>query len=153
MIYQHTNEPVLEQITVAPHERAYHKRASNNCACKPTIPTALHATDTSRDYVANEKEIAQVSDAGVRSSGNAQRRKCDRGALHGSLWMRRASRFRPIIPSLKSAYAKLPINNFIDPFAYAQFRELGFVSVRPLHRCRVPARFLSRRDWTVASAG
>jgi WD40 repeat protein len=125
MIYQHTNEPALLSISVDPRERTYRKKATQQ------LRVQAHYSDGSRrdvtslaDFVANEKEIAQVSDEGVVRVGTLSGE-----SVIVARYMGFVDASRVTVPTdrtlPKERYTKLPINNFIDEMAYAQFRKLG----------------------------
>jgi WD40 repeat protein/mono/diheme cytochrome c family protein len=125
MAYQHTNEPALVRISVEPRERAYRKRA------KQTLRVTAHYSDDSTrdvtrlaDFISNDKEIAQVDEAGMVRVGTLPGQ-----SVVVARYMGFVDAARVTIPADRtlpsSSYAKLPKNNFIDELAYAQFQKLG----------------------------
>jgi WD40 repeat protein len=125
MVFQHTNEPVLVRIAVEPHERTYRKRAS-----QPLRVRAHYRDGSTRDvthlseFVANDKEIVQVSEEGQLRVGTfsgesvvVTRYMGFVDAAHVTVPAER--------PLPEKRFAKLPVHNFIDRLAYDQFRRLG----------------------------
>jgi hypothetical protein len=140
MIYQHTNEPALARISVEPGERTYGKRAT-----QPLRVMAHYADGSTRDvtrladYVANDKEIAQVDDGGVVRVGIIS----GEGVIVAR-YMGFVDAARVTIPAERTLpakrFAKLPVHNFVDEFAYARFQKLGLF---PSDLC-TDAEFLRR---------
>jgi mono/diheme cytochrome c family protein len=125
MAYQHTNEPALVRITVDPRERTYRKNS------KQSLRVTAHYADGSTrdvtrlaDYVSNDKEVAQVDDAGLVRVGTLPGQGVVvaryMGFVDGAQVTIPADRTLPA-----SRYARLPKNNFIDELAYAHFYKLG----------------------------
>jgi len=125
MPYQRPNEPALVGVTVTPKEGTYRKQAEEKLSV-----SARYADGTSRDvthlaeYAANEKEIAQVDDRGVVRVGQLSGE-----AVVVARYMGFVDASRVTVPSDRvlpeDRYASLPVYNFIDEHAYAQFRKLG----------------------------
>ena len=140
MAYQHTNEPALVSISVEPRERAYRKRASQ------PLRVQAHYSDGSQrdvtrlaDFVANDKEMAQVTDEGIVRVGTLSGESVIVVRYMG--FMDAARMTVPADRTLaEKRYAKLLTNNFIDELAYAQFRKLGLF---PSDLC-TDAEFLRR---------
>jgi mono/diheme cytochrome c family protein len=125
MIYQHTNEPALLSISVEPRERAYRKKATQQLRVQARYADGSKRDVTAlADFVANEKEIAQVSDDGVVRVGTLSGE-----SVIVARYMGFVDASRVTIPTDRTLpnerYAKLPVNDFIDEMAYAQFRKLG----------------------------
>lgn len=127
MVFQHSNEPVLTRISVEPHERTYRKGA------KQQLKVRAHYNDGSKrevtalaDYVANDKELAQVSDSGEVRVGSVSGE-----SVIVARYMGFVDAARVTIPSERTLPAKqfaaLPVHNFIDKLAYEQFRRLGLL--------------------------
>jgi hypothetical protein len=125
MIYQNANEPTLRSITVEPRERTYHKRATQQLRVRANYSDGSNR-DVTRlaDYVANEKEIASVSEEGALHVGTLSGE-----SVIVARYMGFVDAARITVPADRTLpekrYAKLPANNFIDQLAYAQFRKLG----------------------------
>ena len=140
MVYQHTNEPALVSIHVEPSERAYRRRSSQQL-----LVTAHYSDGTTRDvtrlsdFVANETEIAQVSEEGLVRVNNLS----GEGVVVAR-YMGFVDASHVTVPAEKTLpkerYAKLPVNNYIDKLAYVQFRKLGLY---PSELC-TDAEFLRR---------
>jgi WD40 repeat protein len=140
MVYQHTNEPALVSISVEPHERTYRKRATQQLRVKANYSDGSKR-DVTRlaDFVANEKELAQVNEDGVVRVGTLSGE-----SVIVTRYMGFVDAARVTVPADRTLpekrYAKLPVNNFIDELAYAQFRKLGLF---PSELC-TDAEFLRR---------
>jgi WD40 repeat protein len=145
MVYQHEKEPVLARITVAPNEGTYKTNASFRLA------VTAHYSDGSRrnvtelaDFVSNDKEIAKVTEEGAVSVGTVEGEGIVvaryMGFVDSSRIMIPASRVVP-----QERYAALPVNNYIDRLAYAQFRKLALL---PSDLCS-DAEFLRRSSLDV----
>ena len=140
MIYQHTNEPELVSIRVEPHERTYRKRASQSLRVMAQYSDGSKR-DVTRlaDYVANEKEMAQVDEGGTVRLGTLSGETVIVARYMGFVDAAHitvpADRLLPA-----KRYAQLPVNNFIDELAHAHFRKLGLF---PSELC-TDAEFLRR---------
>ena len=125
MPYQAPREFALLGISVSPQDGSYRKQSTQKLSV-----VARYADGTTRDvtrlaeYVANEKEIAQVDDHGTVQVG----------ALSGEAvivarYMGFVDASRVTVPSERilpdERYATVPVYNFIDELANAQFRKLG----------------------------
>jgi hypothetical protein len=140
MIYQNTNEPALVSIGVEPRERTYRKGAS-----QPLRVMARYSDNSTRDvtpladYVANDKEIAQVDERGVLRVGTLS----GEGVVMAR-YMGFVDAARITVPASRTLPAKrykaLPVSNFIDELAYAHFQKLGLY---PSDLC-TDAEFLRR---------
>jgi mono/diheme cytochrome c family protein len=125
MPYQNTNEPMLAHIAVEPRERAYRKRAAQQ------LRVTAHYSDGSTrdvtalaDYVANEKELAQVNESGLVRVGTLSGETVVVARYMGSIDAARITvPTETKLPAKK--YAALPVNNFIDELAYEHFQKLG----------------------------
>lgn len=125
MEYQRPDEPELVSIRVEPHERIYKKRATQQLRVQ-----AQYADGSKRDvtrladYVANEKEVATVTEQGLLRVGTLSAE-----SVIVARYMGFVDGARVTVPTERtlpaSRYTKLPANNFIDTLAYAQFRKLG----------------------------
>jgi WD40 repeat protein/mono/diheme cytochrome c family protein len=140
MVYQHTNEPALVSVSVEPHERTYRKRAT-----QPLRVQARYSDGSKRDvtrladFIANDKEIAQVGEDGVVRVGTFSGE-----SVIVARYMGFVDAARVTVPADRTLpgkrYAALPKNNFIDDLAYEQFRKLGLF---PSELC-TDAEFLRR---------
>ncbi|HMJ65237.1 MAG TPA: DUF1553 domain-containing protein, partial [Candidatus Binatia bacterium] len=125
MIYQNTNEPALVSIGVEPRERTYRKGTT-----QPLRVIARYSDGSTRevtalaDYVANDKEMAQVDERGVIRVGTLS----GEGVVMAR-YMGFVDAARVTVPASRTLPAKrykaLPVHNFIDELAYAHFQKLG----------------------------
>jgi hypothetical protein len=140
MSYTKDNQPTLQRLTVLPAERRYRKGAAQR------LVVHAHYSDGSvRDVTAlsnfgsNDKEIARVTDDGVVSIG-----KLSGQAVIVGRFMGMVGDSQVIVPADRllpdEQYTTLPVNNFIDELAYAQFKRLGLF---PSEGC-TDAEFLRR---------
>lgn len=127
MPYRDEASPAVTRIEVFPKERRYRKGARQRL-----VVQAHHSDGSVRDVTAlagfsvNDKSIANVGEDGVVGiedlSGQAVIVARFMGLVGDSKVLVPADRLQP-----ESAYAGLPVRNFIDDLAYAQFRRLGVV--------------------------
>ncbi|MCI0746361.1 MAG: DUF1553 domain-containing protein [Verrucomicrobia subdivision 3 bacterium] len=140
MVYQHTNEPALARISVEPGEKTYRKRATQ------PLRVQAHYSDGSvcdvtrlADYVASDKEIAQVDESGLLRIGQLSGE-----SVVIARYMGFVDAARVTVPADRTLparrYAGLVTNNFIDSLADAHFRKLGLF---PSELC-TDAEFLRR---------
>jgi len=140
MIYQHPNEPELVGISVEPSERTYRRRAT-----QPLRVRAKYSDGSTRDvtrladFVANDKEIVNVSDDGLLRVGTLAGE-----SVIVARYMGFVDASHVTVPAERalsaSRFRKLPANNFIDELCYANFRRLGLF---PSEIC-TDAEFLRR---------
>jgi hypothetical protein len=140
MVYQHTSEPALVSISVEPHERTYRKRTSQQLRVKANYSDGSKRDVTKlADFVAQEKELAQVTDDGMVRVGTLSGE-----SVVVARYMGFVDAAHIAVPADRTLpgkrYAKLPADNFIDELAYAQFRRLGLF---PSDLC-TDAEFLRR---------
>ncbi len=140
MVYRGENEPSLQRLSVEPAERVYRKGETQQLVVK-----AQYADGSVRDVTAlagfapNDKEIARVSDDGLVSIGKVSGQAVIVARFMGLVGDARIS--VPADRTLPEAqYAGLPVHNFIDELAYAQFRRLGLFPSEPC----TDAEFLRR---------
>jgi len=125
LVYRADKEPSLEKISAFPRERRYRKGGTQRLLVR------AHYSDGSvRDvtalagFVSNDKEMARVTDDGIVSIG-----KVSGEAVVVARYMGLVCDSRISVPADRllpeSQYADLPVNNFIDEVAYAQFKRLG----------------------------
>ncbi len=140
MVYRGENEPALQRLTVYPPERRYRKSAVQR------LLVHAHYSDGSvRDvtglasFESNDKEIARVTDDGVVSVGTLSGQGVVVARFMGLVGDSRinvpADRLLP-----EEQYTGLPVKNFIDELAYAQFKRLGLYPSEPC----TDAEFLRR---------
>ncbi|MEW6305256.1 MAG: DUF1549 and DUF1553 domain-containing protein [Verrucomicrobiota bacterium] len=132
MAYSVTNEPVLQRISVHPKERRYFKGA-----LQPLLVTAHYSDGSTRDvthlaeFDSNDKEVAKVNEHGAINVG-----KLSGEGIIVARYMGFVDASRITVPADRllpdTQYAGLPVNNFIDEHAYAQFKKLGLY---PSERC------------------
>ncbi len=125
MPYQHTNEPALMRIAIEPSQSTYAKNESKQFRVR-----AIYADGSDRDvthlsdYISNDKEIAKVDAEGKVQIGSLQ----GEGVIVAR-FMGFVDASRITVPASKTLphenYEALPVNNFIDRLAYAQFQRLG----------------------------
>lgn len=132
MPYQHTNEPALAAIEVAPADGTYQKGSEFGLQV-----TARYADDTTRDvthlaeFASQDKELAAVDEQGVvrtgRLTGEGVVVARFMGLVDAAHFTVPAERVLPA-----EQYRDLPVANFIDERAYAHFQKLGLF---PSGRC------------------
>lgn len=125
LTYQRTNEPSLVRVTVSPRERSYVPGEAAELHAE-----AAYSDGTTRDitalaeYLANDKEIVQVDDRGRLRVG-----KLNGEGVVVARFAGLVDAARITVPATNTLpaerYARLPTHNFIDTFAYQQFRKLG----------------------------
>jgi mono/diheme cytochrome c family protein len=140
LVYRAENEPVLEKISAFPSQRRYRKGATQRLLVR-----AHYSDGSERDvtalagFVSNDKEMARVTDDGAVSIG-----KVSGEAVVVARYMGLVCDSRISVPADRllpeSQYADLPVNNFIDELAYAQFKRLGLFPSAPC----TDAEFLRR---------
>ena len=127
MVYQHEGEAVVERVTVSPAAGIYRKGA------KQTLRVTAHFSDGKirnvtdlTDFVSNDGEIVEVSSNGAFTVGQIN----GEGTIVAR-YMGQVAISRVAVPAERkvdaSKYADLPVNNFIDKLAYAQFQRLGLM--------------------------
>jgi WD40 repeat protein len=140
MIYRGENEPSLQRISVQPAERSYRKGDTQQ------LTVQAHYSDGSvrevtalAGFASNDKEIARVTDDGLLTAG-----KVSGQAVVVARFMGLVGDSRISVPADRTLpatqYASLPVNNFIDELAYAQFQRLGLFPSEPC----TDAEFLRR---------
>lgn len=125
MSYQAEGEPELQKLTVTPAEQVYKKGVSQQLRVEAT-----YSDGSTRDvsalagFASNDKEIAKVSDDGLIAIGQLSGQAVIVARFMGLVGDARitvpADRLLP-----EADYAALPVQNFIDELAYAQFKRLG----------------------------
>ncbi|MEO6787561.1 MAG: DUF1553 domain-containing protein, partial [Chthoniobacteraceae bacterium] len=140
MPYRADNEPSLDRLTVLPMERTYKKSETQQLAV-----TAHYSDGSVRDvtslasFDSNDKEIARVTEDGLVRVGSMS----GEGVIIAR-YMGLVSDSRISVPADKllpaEKYTALPVNNFIDEKAYAQFKRLGLFPSEPCN----DAEFLRR---------
>jgi hypothetical protein len=131
MLYQSPDEPALVQIDSHPSERVYRKGARQRLRV-----TAQYTDGSSRDvtdlasFDSNDKELATVDEHGRVRVG----RLTGQGVIVAR-FMGFVADSKVTVPADKllpaSRYASLPVHNFIDTHAYAQFQRLGLYPSAP----------------------
>jgi WD40 repeat protein len=148
MLYQAEGEPELQRLTVTPAEQVYKKGASQQLRVE-----AAYSDGSTRDvtslagFVSNDKEIAKVSEDGQVAIGQLSGQAVIVARFMGLVGDARitvpADRLLP-----EAEYAALPVNNFIDELAYAQFKRLGLFPSQPC----TDSEFLRRASLDVIGA-
>lgn len=131
MTYQAEKEPTLQSLTVSPGDRRYRKGGTQRL-----IVRARYSDDSVRDVTAlasfdsNDKEIAKVTEDGVVTIGDISGQ-----AVIVARFMGLVSAAQILVPADRllpeSQYTGLPVSNFIDELAYAQFKRLGLFPSEP----------------------
>lgn len=140
MAYQHEGEPELVGVSVEPRERTYRKRATQQLRVEARYSDGSKR-DVTRlaDFVAQEKEIATVSENGLLRVGSLSGE-----SVIVARYMGFVDAAHVTVPSDRtlpaSRFKNLPTNNFIDELAYAHFRKLGLFPSEPC----TDAEFLRR---------
>lgn len=131
MTYQAEKEPTLQSLTVSPGDRRYRKGGTQRL-----IVRARYSDDSVRDVTAlasfdsSDKEIAKVAEDGVITIGDISGQ-----AVIVARFMGLVSAAQILVPADRllpeSQYTGLPVSNFIDELAYAQFKRLGLFPSEP----------------------
>jgi WD40 repeat protein len=131
MQFRGENEPSLQRISVQPAEHVYKKGETQSLKVQ-----ALYSDGSTRDvtalasFTSNDKEIARVTDDGLVNAGKVSGQAVIVARFMGLVGDSRinvpADRLLP-----EAQYASLPVNNFIDKLAYAQFQRLGLFPSEP----------------------
>ena len=131
MAFRAEGEPTLQRLAVEPATHLYHKGDAQQLHVK-----ALYSDGSTRDVTAlagfssNDKDIARVTDDGAvtigKMSGQGVVVARFMGLVGDSQIEVAADHLLP-----ESQYASLPVNNFIDKLAYAQFKRLGLFPSEP----------------------
>lgn len=125
MPYQHANEPVLASIAVEPKQKSYKTNESASLSVRAKYSDGSERDVTHlADFVSNEKEIARVSDDGRLTIGQLEGE-----AVVVTRFMGMVDASRVTVPAVRTLapdrYTSLPVHNFIDRLAHAQFQRLG----------------------------
>ena len=140
MAFEQPKESRLIAVEVFPRERRYRKGASQRLLVRARYSdgTARDVTDLAM-FDSNDKDIARVDEGGQMTVGGVN----GEGVVVAR-FMGLVDASRITVPSERlypeSRYAALPVQNFLDPLAYAQFRRLGLL---PSDLCSDP-EFLRR---------
>ncbi len=140
MSFRAEGEATLDRISMEPADRIYQKGDTQK------LKVEAHYSDGSTrdvtalsDFVSNDKEIARVSEDGVVTTGKVSGQAVIVARFLGMVGDSRISvPADHLLP--ESQYAHLPVKNFIDELAYAQFKQLGLF---PSELCS-DAEFLRR---------
>jgi len=140
MVFRAEGEPALERLVVTPGEQTYKKGAK-----QPLHVEAIYSDQSKRDVTAlasfesSDKEVARVTEDGAIGIGQVSGQ-----AVIIARFMGLVADSRVVVPADKllppEKYIALPVRNFIDELAYAQFKRLGLF---PSERCS-DAEFLRR---------
>ena len=140
LVFRGEGEPTLQRLAVEPATHLYHKGDTQQLHVQ-----ARYSDGSTRDVTAlasfssGDKEIARVTDDGAvtigKMSGQGVIVARFMGLVGDSQIEVAADHLLP-----ESQYASLPVNNFIDGLAYAQFKRLGLF---PSETC-TDAEFLRR---------
>jgi WD40 repeat protein/mono/diheme cytochrome c family protein len=131
MSYRAEGEASLKKISVQPAERLYRKGDTQ------PLKVEAHYSDGSKrdvtalaDFSTNDKEIAKVTEEGVIKAGTVSGQAVIVARFLGMVGDSRISvPADRLLPAEK--YATLPVTNFIDDLAYAQFKQLGLYPSEP----------------------
>jgi WD40 repeat protein len=131
MIYRGENEPSLQRISVQPAEHTYRKGETQQLKVQ-----AFYSDGSERDvtalasFASNDKEIARITEDGRVTAGKVSGQAVIVARFMGLVGDSRigvpADRLLP-----EAQYASLPVKNFIDELAYAQFQRLGLFPSEP----------------------
>jgi hypothetical protein len=131
MAFRAEGEPALQRLVVEPAAHLYHKGDTQQLRVQ-----ARYSDGSTRDVTAlagfssSDKEIARVTDDGAvtigKMSGQGVIVARFMGLVGDSQIDVAADHLLP-----ESQYASLPVNNFIDQLAYAQFKRLGLFPSEP----------------------
>ncbi len=140
MIYRAEGEPDLQRLAVDPPGQTYKKGGTRQLRVQ-----AQYSDGSTRDvtalasFVSSDKEIARVTDDGLVSIGQVSGQAAIVARFMGLVGDSQvAVAADHLLP--ESQYASLPVRNFIDELAYAQFQRLGLF---PSETC-TDAEFLRR---------
>ncbi|HEV8542004.1 MAG TPA: DUF1549 domain-containing protein [Verrucomicrobiae bacterium] len=125
MVYQQPHEPTLARIQVEPSQGSYKKNTTQQLKVSAFYSDGSECDVTHLvDFVSNDKEIAKVDTMGAVQIGNIE----GEGVIVAR-FMGFVDASRITVPATQllpeERYAALPVNNYIDRLAYAQFRRLG----------------------------
>lgn len=140
MSFRAEGEATLESIRMQPSERLYRKGESQSLKVEARYSDGSTRDVTAlADFVSNDKEIAKVTEDGVVTTG-----KVSGQAVIVARFLGMVGDSRINVPAdhllPESQYTGLPVRNFIDALAYAQFKQLGLF---PSESCS-DAEFLRR---------
>jgi hypothetical protein len=140
LTYHAEKEPVPVRLEVTPRERRYKQGGAQRL-----LVHARYSDETVRDVTAlasfntNDKEIAKVSEEGRITIGESPGQ-----AVIVARFMGLVGDSQIVVPTERllpsEKYTQLPVNNFIDQYAYARFQQLGLF---PSEVC-TDAEFLRR---------
>ncbi len=125
MIYRAENEPSLTKVEVLPHQRRYHKGATQRLLVQAHFSdgSMLDVTDLA-SFASNDKQIVTVTDDGKLTVDHLSGQ-----AVVVARYMGLVGDSAVIVPAdqllAEEKYHPLPVANFIDELAYARFRQLG----------------------------
>ncbi|MBM3846505.1 MAG: DUF1553 domain-containing protein, partial [Verrucomicrobia bacterium] len=127
MTYSVSNEPALKNIRVFPSARNYSRSSSQQLLVQASYSDGSVRDVTSlAAFSSNDKEIAQVSEEGLIRLGLIS----GQGVVVAR-YMGQVAASHVLIPSERqlpdSLYVGLPVRNFIDELAIAQFRRVGLL--------------------------
>ncbi|HEY2586043.1 MAG TPA: DUF1553 domain-containing protein [Tepidisphaeraceae bacterium] len=127
MPYDQPTDSALLSVNVYPSDRRYPRNAT-----QPLLVTARYADGSVRDvtaladFLSTEKDIARVNEDGLVAVGQTTGESVIVARYMGQVAISRVT-----VPAdshvPESAYAALPVNNFIDRAVYARLRRMGVV--------------------------
>jgi hypothetical protein len=140
MPYAREGEPALAKVDVEPKQRRYAKGQRQRLAVRATYSDGSTRDVTElADFSSNDKDLAKVDDAGVVRVGSTSGEGVIVARFMGLVDVARitvpADRLLP-----ESAYAELPVNDFIDSLVDQRLKSLGIL---PSESC-TDSEFLRR---------
>jgi hypothetical protein len=127
MPYSRPGEPSLIGIEVSPHQQRYHKSAEQalHVMAKYSDGSKRDVTELA-DYVANDKELAKVTEDGLIRVGTNSGEGVIVARFMGFVDVARVTvPADHVLPDAQ--YSALPVNNFVDPLEYARLQSLGLM--------------------------
>ncbi len=131
MTYRAEKEPTLQAVTVSPGDRRYRKRGTQQLMVQAKYSDGFvrDVTDLA-SFSSSDKEIASVTEEGKITIGELSGQ-----AVIVARFMGLVSAAQIVVPAERllpeTQYAGLPVNNFVDELAYAQFKRLGLFPSEP----------------------
>jgi WD40 repeat protein len=127
MPYEKPHEATLVAVEVEPREGRYQRHAVQKLKVKARYSDGATRDATElADYISNEKEVAKVSEDGVVRTGVVTGETAIVARYMGLVDVARVT-----VPAEKllpdSAYANVPVNNFIDRYEHDRLKTLGIL--------------------------
>lgn len=131
MAYEVPGEPSMTGIEVFPKDRRYHHGARQQLRVHAAYSDGSRADVTHlAQFESSDKEVAQVTEDAVLEIGQLTGQ-----AVVVARFMGRVADSQIRVPAAKllpeDLYANLPVANFIDTLAHANFKRMGFLPSEP----------------------